>query len=137
VWGSQGPLGKRLTAKRLGGMLARSYGIHSDQPERGGHRGYHREAFRKPMTRMGLLPSPTSDASDASDESDADASDTSDTSDASDTGEGQVNDATHQLIEQCHVCGNQLIAPHSRQRGICESCWMHATDPNQESEESA
>jgi hypothetical protein len=86
MWGPHGPFNKRLTAKRLGGMLARSYKIHSDQPDRGGHRGYHREDFRKPMVRMGLLPSSTSDASDASDESDADASDASDPSDASDTG---------------------------------------------------
>jgi hypothetical protein len=35
------------------------------------------------------------------------------------------------LIESTHTicriptCGRQLIAPHSRQRGICESCYVH------------
>ena len=128
VWGSQGPFGKRLTAKRLGGMLARSYKIHSDQPERGVHRGYHRSAFLKPMNRMGLIPPPTSDASDASDESDAPASDASD---ASDTSEGQVNDSSLPSSEHCYGCGRPLTWSDEQERGTCSKCW-HPTPATEE-----
>jgi hypothetical protein len=27
--------------------------------------------------------------------------------------------------DQCTLCGNSLMAPRSRQRGICERCWLH------------
>lgn len=46
--------GKTLTAKRLGFLLADSYKIHSDQPVRGGPRGYHLAHFVKPWTAMGI-----------------------------------------------------------------------------------
>jgi hypothetical protein len=29
---------------------------------------------------------------------------------------------------QCLLCGNPLLAPRSRQRGICERCWLHDED---------
>src|SRR4029453_12303928 len=79
------PFGGALTAKRLGSMLAKAYKIHSDQPVRGGPRGYHHAAFVRAWHRMGVPPS-VSDASDAGDESDADdSSDSSPASGASDT----------------------------------------------------
>jgi Protein of unknown function (DUF3631) len=100
-----GPLSdKPLTAKRLGFLLADSYKIHSDQPVRGGPRGYHLASFVKPWTAM-AVGQPASDDSDASDASDQGRglgpasdqvdplpqSDASDASDASDGNDG--NDA--------------------------------------------
>jgi hypothetical protein len=85
MWGPMSPYGKALTTKRLGSMLAKAYKIHSDQPVRGGPRGYHYASFVRPWHRMGIAP-PTSDASDASNASDAPgSSDSSSASAASDT----------------------------------------------------
>jgi hypothetical protein len=30
--------------------------------------------------------------------------------------------------DECPRCGNPLMAPQSRQRGMCESCWLHNED---------
>jgi len=156
VWGKEGPIGRDLTAKRLGGMLARSYKIHSDQPDRGGPRGYHRSAFVKPWIRMGVTPPTKSDASDASDGSDADSSDSSDTSDSSDSLGGveesmqsappeppeppfpfyaaPTNDASESDSSNtanghrthCRDCGTELRQP-LQARGTCGPCYFKAT----------
>jgi hypothetical protein len=135
-WGSEGPFGKPLTAKRLGGMLAKSYNIHSDQPTHGGPRGYHRPAFLKPWTRMGVTtsstsythPPHTSDASDESEESDEGSSESSDTSDASDTRGGRSDNAN--MSTKCKGCGADLWFPASQIRGTCELC--HRKDRQRE-----
>jgi hypothetical protein len=57
VWGDEGPFGKRLTAHRLGKMLAQSYKIHSDRPDHTGPRGYARSDFIRPWSRMQVTPS--------------------------------------------------------------------------------
>jgi hypothetical protein len=31
-------------------------------------------------------------------------------------------------VPRCNRCDNPLSAPHSQQRGICESCWLHNQD---------
>lgn len=85
MWGPTSSSGKTLTAKRFGFLLADSYKIHSDQPVRGGPRGYHLAHFVKPWTAMGI-PLSQSDASDASSANDA--GNASDTSGASDQGRG-------------------------------------------------
>jgi hypothetical protein len=105
MWGPMSPIGKALTFKRLGSMLAKAYKIHSDQPERGGPRGYHHAAFVRPWHRMGVVP-PVSDASDASSESDAAASDSSHSSDTSDAG-GGVDDL-------CPTCDRPFDLPNPR-----------------------
>ncbi len=68
IWGTEGPFGKSLTAKRLGGMLTKGYKIHSQQLGHGTPRGYSRTAFTAAWRRMGILPK-QSDESDADDES--------------------------------------------------------------------
>jgi hypothetical protein len=40
MWGEESPYGRRLTTKRLGSMLAKSYRIHSHDTGRGTPRGY-------------------------------------------------------------------------------------------------
>jgi hypothetical protein len=130
-WGKEGPFGKPLTAKRLGGMLAKSYNIHSDQPTHGGPRGYHRAAFIKPWTRMGVTTSSTSsthpphasDSSDGSDESDEGSSESSDKSDASDTWGGRSDNPNRSTngVPRCqiHHCGVALYNPQSAALGLC------------------
>jgi hypothetical protein len=51
-------------------MLAKSYGVHSQQPVKTGPRGYSRQMFVLPWRRMGVTPAEGSDASDASDATD-------------------------------------------------------------------
>jgi hypothetical protein len=60
VWGEEGPIGKRLTAHRLGRMLAQGYKIHSKQPVRGGPRGYFHAHFVRPWHQMRVTPPPVS-----------------------------------------------------------------------------
>jgi hypothetical protein len=112
LWGEEGPIGRKLTAKRLGGMLARSYKIHSDQPDRGAPRGYHRSAFVKPWIRMGITPPPRSDASDASDGSDADSSDPSFASDASDSRGGVAEPMQASTNGHCTLCDQPIATPN-------------------------
>jgi hypothetical protein len=33
-----------------------------------------------------------------------------------------------EMHDFCTLCGNPLMAPRSRQRGMCESCWLHNED---------
>lgn len=61
VWGEEGPFGKRLTAHRLGRMLAQGYKIHSTREVRGGPRGYIHSDFTRLWTRM-RIPTHQSDA---------------------------------------------------------------------------
>jgi hypothetical protein len=56
VWGPDSSYGKRLTAKRLGSMLAKSYKIHSKQLGHGTPRGYLLSAFTKPWRQMKITP---------------------------------------------------------------------------------
>jgi hypothetical protein len=58
VWGEEGPIGKRLTAHRLGRMLAQGYKIHSKQPVHGGPRGYFHAHFVRPWHQMRVTPPP-------------------------------------------------------------------------------
>jgi hypothetical protein len=131
-WGKEGPFGKPLTTKRLGGMLAKSYNIHSDQPTHGGHRGYHRSAFIKPWTRMGVTTSSTSsttplqvsDSSDESDESDEEgSSESSDQSDASHTWGGRSDNPNRSTngVPRCQVdhCDVPLYHPRAAALGLC------------------
>jgi putative DNA primase/helicase len=46
-------------------------------------------------------------------------------SDSPDLGPGRDGTRTDPLWSLCS-CGQPLMAPHSQQRGICESCWMQA-----------
>jgi hypothetical protein len=133
MWGPMSD--KPLTGKRLGFLLADSYKIHSDQPVRGGPRGYHLAHFIKPWTAMGVI-KPASDASGASDASDqgrgidpdsdqvdplsqSDASDARDASDAPGPGN----------------CGGDWNACSYPSCGLFQTCIDPVT--NQGSEESA
>jgi hypothetical protein len=71
IWSEKSSYGKDLTPKRMAWMLAKSYGIHSTQPVRGGPRGYSHSKFTLPWRRMGVTPAEGTDAPDASDASDA------------------------------------------------------------------
>ena len=57
-WGDASPLGKRLTAQRLGRMLATAYGINSTRMDRTGPRGYTRAALLPVWYRMGVRTDP-------------------------------------------------------------------------------
>jgi hypothetical protein len=57
-WGDASPLGKRLTAQRLGRMLATAYGINSTRLDRTGPRGYARAALLPIWYRMGVRTDP-------------------------------------------------------------------------------
>lgn len=48
-------------------------------------------------------------------------------SDSADPGLGRGGTRTEPLWPLCN-CGKPLMAPASQQRGICESCWLHAPD---------
>ena len=122
VWGAEGPIGKELTAKRLGTMLAKGYRIHSIQPERGVARGYNRSAFTNPMHRMGVTPPPESDASDASDESDAEAGPYLYEPATSATSATEADPPP--LFDTCQGegCTAGLWHPESRQLGYCAKC---------------
>jgi Protein of unknown function (DUF3631) len=98
IWGDEGPFGKQLTPQRLGRMLAKSYKIHSSQPNRGGPRGYSRSDFTRPWRQMRVTPLPVTDAADVSDESEADASVAPVASTGSVTGRGL-----------CSICGGPVI----------------------------
>jgi hypothetical protein len=120
VWGADSPYGKRLTAKRLGSMLAKSYKIHSKQLGHGTPRGYLLPAFTKPWRQMKITPPPVSDESDGSDVSDEGSSDKSD---SSDMGEGaSASDVADKSEGTCQFCTAGLWHPESRRRGICERC---------------
>ena len=54
-WGDGSPYGKRLTAQRLGKMLAQSYGINSTRLDRSGPRGYTRARLLPVWRRMGVV----------------------------------------------------------------------------------
>jgi hypothetical protein len=54
-WGLGSPFGKALTAQRLGRMLARSYGVNSERPERVGPRGYVWSTLLPVWRRMGIV----------------------------------------------------------------------------------
>jgi hypothetical protein len=129
VWGDEGPIGKRLTGRRLGSMLAKGYKIHSKQLVRGGPRGYVHSSFARPWHRMRVDPLSQFDASDASD---AHASDSPDASHASDSERGAPEPAqptTNALFDYCQTCGAGLWAPQSQHRGICERCYRdHQTE---------
>jgi hypothetical protein len=56
VWGEEGPIGKRLTAQRLGKMLVSGYKIRSDRESNYGPRGYHNSAFTRAWSRMQTPP---------------------------------------------------------------------------------
>jgi hypothetical protein len=124
VWSVDSPFGKDLTPKRLASMLVKSYGIHSIQPVKTGPRGYSRQMFTLSWRRMGVTPPEQSDAPDASDASDPKPAQESDASDVSDVIPDE-GDADRPPYNTCQSCGRQVIAPHSRQRGICESCYVH------------
>jgi putative DNA primase/helicase len=42
--------------------------------------------------------------------------------------ESEPNPTSADPADQCTLCGNPLMAPRSRQRGICESCWLRDED---------
>jgi hypothetical protein len=129
VWGADGPIGKRLTAKRLGGMLAKAYKIHSVQQGHGTPRGYLHAAFAKAWRQMGISPPQQSDECDATGESDDESSsDSSDAQDSSDTSGGvaepvSTNGHKPASSDYCSLCGAGLWFPTSQQRGICTACW--------------
>jgi hypothetical protein len=77
VWGGEGPFGKRLTAHRLGRMLAEGYKIHSGREVHGGQRGYFRSDFLRAWNRMKIAPveSGSSGASGSSGSTEPDAPD--------------------------------------------------------------
>jgi len=58
TWGDASPLGKRLTAQRLGRMLATGFGINSTRLDRTGPRGYSRAALLPVWYRMGVRTDP-------------------------------------------------------------------------------
>jgi hypothetical protein len=142
MWGETSTFGKDLTSKRLGSMLTKAYKIHSDQPVRGGPRGYHHASFTRPWHRMGV--GPASDASDASDAGEgstrSDESPTIGTDNKKNQG-GSYTPAykgSHPLQESdasdasdagppfytCKSCPAGLWAPESQERGVCERCYM-------------
>jgi Protein of unknown function (DUF3631) len=123
VWGPESSYGKRLTAKRLGSMLAKSYKIHSVQQGHGTPRGYLLSAFTKPWRQMGVTPPPVSDESDGSDESDEGSSDTSEKSDSSDTGEG-VGGSDDPHASTCMLCSQ----PHSAPNIACPAREWHSAE---------
>lgn len=55
-WGDGSPMGKPITAHRIGRMLAQSYGVNSTRLDRTGPRGYARAAFEPVWRRMGTQP---------------------------------------------------------------------------------
>jgi len=57
-WGDASPLGKRLTAQRLGRMLATAYGVNSTRLDRTGPRGYAQAALLPVWYRMGVRTDP-------------------------------------------------------------------------------
>jgi hypothetical protein len=122
MWGDGGPYEKRLTAKRLGRMLSQSYKIHSEQPVRGGPRGYFHSHFLRPWHRMKVTLGgpPRSDASDASGASDEEtASDTSATSGASDTG-GPPGEPMQPGYATCSGCNHRFFATDGQD--LCPLC---------------
>jgi Protein of unknown function (DUF3631) len=116
VWGEEGPIGKRLTAQRLGRMLVAGYKINSSRETNYGPRGYPRTAFTRPWSRLRITLSdkpaqvafPAEPASEPSSRKSA-------------------TSATGGPYDTCQTpgCGRNLIQPASRQRGICESCYVH------------
>jgi hypothetical protein len=125
VWGKDGPFGSALTAKRLGGMLTKSYKIHSAQPVRGGPRGYHLASFVKPWHRMGVTPLPQSDERDASDESDAGSP--GDVGPADKSGNGAAPNFEDLLAAAddeptCGWCDHELIFETEKRLQTCTHC---------------
>jgi len=57
-WGDASPLGRRLTAQRLGRMLASAYAINSGRVDHTGPRGYIRAAILPVWHRMGVVSGP-------------------------------------------------------------------------------
>jgi hypothetical protein len=116
VWGEEGPIGKRLTAQRLGRMLATGYKINSGRESNYGPRGYFHTSFVRPWSRMRIdLPDkpahPAEPAEPAQNEE-----------------VFKSRDGAQQLFDHCRVCGQRLMQPVSEQRGICEACWLRSDE---------
>jgi Protein of unknown function (DUF3631) len=116
VWGAEGPIGKSLTAKRLGGMLTKGYKIHSKREGRGTPRGYFRSDFTRAWNRMGVTPSLQSGESGASGGSGRD--EASDSPDAPDTPEGvaePVQTNGQRRYDTCAGCSRKMLILHDGQ----------------------
>jgi hypothetical protein len=134
VWGPDGPIGKRLTAKRLGGMLAKAYKIHSVQQGHGTPRGYLHSAFTKAWRQMGVTHPPQSDESDETDESDEGSSDSSDAQDSSGLWGGVAEPAAHpkdSQSEPCPFCTQLLAQPNE----FCSASRYHSEATHHDHEE--
>jgi hypothetical protein len=106
VWGEEGPFGKKLTAHRLGRMLATGYKINSDREGHGTPRGYFRSVFNGAWHRMRVTPLSQSGSSGASGESGADSPDSPD--------EPHEPDSQGWVGDPCPSCDEPFNLPNPR-----------------------
>jgi Protein of unknown function (DUF3631) len=108
VWGDEGPIGKRLTAQRLGRMLATGYKVNSGRETNYGPRGYFHSSFSGAWRRMRItLSEKPAQPAEAAEPAQPEASDASDASGETDA--------------ECPVCAKPLNTPSPR----CSAAVFH------------
>ena len=97
MWGGASTFGKELTAQRLGRMLVQNYNIHSTRlPDGDRARGDAMASFTPAFRGLGVPLPEKPDGLDEPAESDG--------------------------FKNCSVCGKEMYAPASINRGHCERC---------------
>jgi Protein of unknown function (DUF3631) len=118
VWGEDGPIGKRLTAQRLGRMLATGYKINSGRETNYGPRGYFYASFLGAWRRMRItLPDKPAHPAEPAEPAYRDP-----VSDAPDESDAGATDGPPYYTCQTGDCTTALFHPDSQRLGYCAGC---------------
>lgn len=110
-WGSGSPLGKPITAQRLGRMLATAYAVNSHRLSATGPRGYTRASLEPAWRRMGVVPVPPTPPKE-----------TGSTGTAGPTGTASEARAAHSERPTSAVAPVAQVAPPAHEVGPCARC---------------
>jgi hypothetical protein len=111
AWGPSKRYPHGLTAQRFGRMLVKNYGVYSDRISTTHVRGYAARAFDSALrsVRMPRLIEPTKSV-EPPEPADPDVT--------------HRNGDTAENASACDVCGQEMFAPASINRGLCEGCYI-------------
>jgi hypothetical protein len=124
VWGEDGPIGRRLTAQRLGRMLATGYKINSGRETNFGPRGYFHASFFGPWRRLRItLPEKPAQPAQPAEPAQDTPRHTSDEPDANDAEQSPVDGANGRFYTcLTEGCTAGLYTTESQQLGYCINC---------------